>query len=536
MAGSHGSAGENAAAVANLASQVLAVVGPAMKAVFDKIGQAASHAKQAVAGGAAAAPGGGQSAPAGGGMAGGMGGMLGGAMRMMNSEGGQAAGSGISSHLQHMAMMQPGGGFGTNLMAGILPNLGKAFQGKLGPWGEVAGSAMSLFLKTRAAQKQQAEANAAASGGGAGMPDPTGGNSSSIATFNRMANQTASSVQDYSPETVRQYQRALKDLNAVFGRMLTPVMETFKGVVKEVSGAMNALTPHVKPVFEAIRDGLKPFIALGGGVLRQIGAALAPVFDSMAKVIPQLAAALKPVAELVAGLVGKGVAQVGRLVEMFSTWLPKAVAGLTEMFERMRPAMEGVGEAMGEIMEAMGDAATTAFGAALDAVVITMKAMAPVMELLAMNLRAVAKLIEWTAKGFARFIDMNLKAAQFLGLSGGPAAKGPMAKQDADGLSAQSTGTTSVGAMLQQLRERAFAMGGDGNKAKDDPAKTGWDYVQRNLAKDIGNAVWENVKKMPGMKEAEDLGKRTGDAMRQSGDAARLVLRTVIPGVGMFGV
>lgn len=526
----------NAAAVAQLVGRLADILGPVMKGLFAKLGDAASKARVAVSGGTSTEgqTAGGQPATPG---AGGVAGLFGNAMRMMNSAGGQQAAAGISGHLQHMAMMQPGGGFGTNLMAGVLPNLGKF----AGPWGEVAGSALSLFVKNRAAQKQQEQLNAAMSGGG--MPDPTGGQggrlSDAINGFNGLANRTQSHVQDYNPEAVNQYQRSLRDLNAVFGRMLQPAMSVFKDVVKEVGAAVNALTPHVKPIFEAIRDGLKPFIALGGGVMRQIGAAVAPLFDALAKVIPQLASALKPVAELVAGLVGKGASQLGRLVEQLAGWLPKAVAGVTATLGKMRPALEGIGDAVGQLMEAVGNSASIALGSALESVAMAMKAMAPFAEVLAVQLKGMAKVLEWTARGFARVVELHNKAANLFGY-GGMQERGPLERRSADGLAAQGMGTTSVSAMIQQLRERAFAMGGDGNSGKQDPAvrtvsvlEQIYKYLSERMVGDLAEAV---AKTFPALGQADEARQVAGEVTRRGAHDARELLRAIVPGYGWSGM
>lgn len=517
-AGTAGTAAGDAAAVAQLVNRLFDILGPAFKGLADRIKQAVGGKGGGTSGGGTTGPGGDTTpgpTPAPGTQlaqraAGAVGSGVLGAMRGFgNSQfGGQVLG-GMAGNLQQMAMMQPGGGFLTNLAAGVLPQLGQAggALAGLGPWGMVAGSALSLLLKSNAAAKERSQQQAAAGG----INDPTGGGggmiSDAIGTFNTAASRTASHVQDFSPQTVKLYTQAVRDLNAVFGSMLLPSMKMFKDVVREVGASLNPLTPVVKDLFKAIADAAKPFTSMGGGVLRQVGAALQPAIEAVTKMVPLIGKMVEPLAKVAGGVLSAAVSQVGRLIEQLSGWLPKALAEVGKVMDQLRPSFDIIGESLKSVMDVLGDTATVAFAATLKVVAATFQTMTPIISVFAEQLKTLAKVMELTAKGVQRLGEWFNRGAERLGIGGGPKARGPLDREDNTGMAFQSTSTTSVSSMLQRLREQAFALGSEGGEKKEDPMVQVPGLLE-NIEKAINNLPGKLADaiagKVPGVSQARD--------------------------------
>lgn len=241
--------------------------------------------------------------------------------------------------------------------------------------------------------------------------------------FMGIASQVSGFVQAFAPATVEQFQLALRDLTAVIGMALQPLMGAFTTVIREVA---NSLMP--------IAQGLAPVFRTMGQVMVQV---LTPALDTLASVVQSLLPAFEVFGQIVAALTP--ILRIGQTL----------IAGWVELFksliESIMPSKEGVKGFMDGFADAIKELAS-----------------------------AVMKVVAFIARslgGYA-FIDGMIKSLT-----------GKMSeKKDSTGIGAPTGAAfTNLVSFGQQVATRAFMATGD-----DAKSKTTEDWL-KTLAEDLGD-------------------------------------------------
>jgi len=222
-------------------------------------------------------------------------------------------------------------------------------------------------------------------------------------TFMGFAGQMSGFVQAFSPATVELFNLAIRDLTAVVGMALQPVMGAFTEVVKEVSSRLYPVAQALAPVFKTL-----------AGVMLQV---LTPALDTLASVIQSLVPVFEVFAQIIKALTP--------LLRIGQTLIAGWVELITSLISSMMPSKDGVKGFVDGFAEAIQNLA----GA--------------VMKVVAFIARAL---------GATAFIDGMIKSLT-----------GKMAKKVNPDGSAAPTGAafTSVTSFGQQVAARAFMATGE---------------------------------------------------------------------------
>lgn len=227
-------------------------------------------------------------------------------------------------------------------------------------------------------------------------------------TFMGFARQMSGFVQAFSPATVELFNLAIRDLTAVVGMALQPVMDAFTVVVKEVSSRLIPIAQGLAPIFKSL-----------AGVMLQV---LTPALDTLASIVQSLVPVFEVFAQIIKALTP--------LLRIGQTLIAGWVELITSLISSMMPSKDGVKGFMDGFAEAIQNLA----GA--------------VMKVVAFIARAL---------GGTAFIDGMIKSLQ-----------GKMAKKVNPDGSAAPTGAafTSVTSFGQQVAARAFMATGEDGKSK----------------------------------------------------------------------
>jgi phage-related protein len=222
------------------------------------------------------------------------------------------------------------------------------------------------------------------------------------------AGQVTGFVQAFSPATVELFQLAVRDLTAVIGSALQPVLAAMTGVVRQVSASLLPVAEAMAPVFETL-----------SGVMLKV---LTPALDTLASVVQSMV----PVFEVLAGVVDA----LTPLLRIGQTLIAGWVQLLTDMITALLPGKEGVKGFVEQFAEAMRELSA-----------------------------AVMKVVATVAKffGATSFIDGMVKSLT-----------GKMSeKKDATGMGAPTGAAfTSVTDFGKQVATRAFMATGEPEKSK----------------------------------------------------------------------
>ena len=278
------------------------------------------------------------------------------------------------------------------------------------------GAALEKFRQQLAEvqQKKQAEEDRqnswqAKAGAAAGvLADVAGAGRAAAGMFTSYAGQLASYVQAFAPASVELFNLSLRDLTAVIGSALKPVLDAMTVVVKEVS---SALLP--------VANALAPVMRTMAGVLVQL---LTPALDTLAGVIQTLVPVFEVLAQIVAALTP--------LFRVSQALMAGWVEQFTVLLQAILPGKDGVKGFIEGFAEAIQGLST-----------------------------AVLKVVAFIARalGATGFIDGMIKSLT------GTMAK----KQDATGLAA-ATGSafTNISSFGQQVATRAFIAQGEAPQEK----------------------------------------------------------------------
>lgn len=227
-------------------------------------------------------------------------------------------------------------------------------------------------------------------------------------TFMGFAGQMSGFVEAFSPATVELFNLAIRDLTAVVGMALQPVMDAFTEVVKEVSSRLYPVAQALTPVFKVL-----------AGVMLQV---LTPALDTLAGVLQSLVPVFEVFAQIIKALTP--------LLRIGQTLMAGWVELITSLISSMMPSKDGVKGFVDGFAEAIQNLA----GA--------------VMKVVAFIARAL---------GGTAFIDGMIKSL-----------RGKMAeKKDATGLAAPTGAAfTSLTSFGQQVAAKAFMATGEDVKSK----------------------------------------------------------------------
>lgn len=151
------------------------------------------------------------------------------------------------------------GGTPTGAVAAFGGQLGK-LAGTLGPWGVAAGAVISSVAQIPQLFKSAAD---------------------SVNTY----------VAAFSPAASGRYTAAWRDMTAVIGEQLMPVLDAATAVVRYFGDTLGGLTGFIRPLISGVLDSLKPTFAALGSIFRdviQIGVLLFQAFQPLGVLLFQI--------------------------------------------------------------------------------------------------------------------------------------------------------------------------------------------------------------------------------------------------------
>jgi len=150
----------------------------------------------------------------------------------------------------------------------------------------------------------------------------TGAFTALTGSINAVAGPLKQFVEAINPAIVAEFERSMRDLNAVFGIAVLPIMEALTGVVRDLIGSLVPVMTQLQPIirkvaetfglvltryieaFAAILTNLLPVLDFFAEIIGGIGALMADWFQAMRPVIEVMFELGKQLVEFVANLLG----------------------------------------------------------------------------------------------------------------------------------------------------------------------------------------------------------------------------------------
>lgn len=314
---------------------------------------------------------------------------------------------------------------------------------------------------------------AAASAGGVGQTNAaftalSSATSALTGQFNQLVNVAARFVQAINPAIVEQLNQVFRDLDAVIGIALIPVVEQAAYVVQGVADAL-------LPVMRA----LQPIIAQ---LARTIQLALQPIFDSLAESFMALMPFIKRGAELfgnlfaiAANLVTQFLAFVPALlsvIEIFKGPFEEILIGISGLLLDWSKMVRVFAEVLAEAIKGVADFVMTLFGKSLSGGLKTAMAdlRSAFQELLKSTLVLAAQFFKLI--GWQRGIEAIIRGMETIGKN----------REDSRGAAVlQNVAFKDAASMGKDLATMTFAASRFG-KEEDDPAKKANDFLKDILS------------------------------------------------------
>lgn len=260
---------------------------------------------------------------------------LGGMVAALGKAIGSGIGKGAGALFRATGIPRLGRAIGNSRVGQFFGRLGKAGFGHLGKMGGAAGQALSGVGKAaagagRAATKVvagTAKAGIAAASGIASVIDGT------IGAFNQLTGTVTGFVAAFAPATIEAFSYALRDVTAVIGMALEPILIAATAVVKDFSATLLPLMRDLRPIIMQLSATMmelsKVFINNFAVVLK----AVLPIVQMLADLLSALSPMIAAATAIISGL----VQVVSYLAKSFLEWLG---IDISDTMKSLRSAME----------------------------------------------------------------------------------------------------------------------------------------------------------------------------------------------------
>lgn len=148
--------------------------------------------------------------------------------------------------------------------------------------------------------------------------------------FDRLTSRVTPFVEAFAPSAVLVFRESLRDLSAVVGSALTPVLSGATSVVREFSSALLPVMQRLQPVVAQVSGTLVEVAKVLSGAFASALHALAPVAQFLADALSALAPAVEAAAALFSGLTRAFSTLVGWVLGTDLTGATKALRSAME--------------------------------------------------------------------------------------------------------------------------------------------------------------------------------------------------------------
>ena len=345
-----------------------------------------------------------------------------------------------------------------------------ALKAGLGGLKTAAGAVGGLFdaLKGKLAEVPATLGKAAEK-----LAGPMAALNSAVGTFQ---SQVVSLVATFNPGEVRRFEYAWRDLQAVLGEALTPILKAGTAAVRGLADTLNGLGGEGKAAIQALIGGAVALTVFKVGVLAiqtALTGGLMPVIAAVVGGAVGIMAAsgkLTPILDALRDTLGGVLTAAGQAVMILANAarpLFGVLRGVADLFGKLfavgagvaaslAPAIEGIAkalmDALGEAQEPIAELADALGGLLVGAI----KAITPVVVAVADGIgtavRAIAKVMTWLT-------DQIRWLAEKVGYTIPRFDLPDTTSQKSDGKSVLRNPTTGdVSALLTRVREQAYAL------------------------------------------------------------------------------
>lgn len=293
----------------------------------------------------------------------------------------------------------------------------------------------------------------------------------SISTLtSAIQSQVARFVGLYSPAEVIKFERAVADLNATIGRALLPLLQRFTLIVREIGNAIAGLSPagnKMIAVMAAVGVGLATatvatgvfFATMSGaivGLTLLAGALGTATAIATAGISLLVGAAVGLLAALTAGsaamgLVGSEFESLKDTVRRYLEIAQSAFESISRRFEDLMTVLKPLSDALADLEIAHLEAAATATIVLMDAMILQLQIMEPVLTLAVAGIKRMTDSVRGLIET-VRFI-MGIETGSRRG--------------DSEGMAIRNTRFGSPDDLWREAVKNSFSLGA----AKDDPAR-----------------------------------------------------------------
>jgi len=244
-----------------------------------------------------------------------------------------------------------------------------------------------------------------------------------IVPFEQMADIASMFVRALDPALVNELGRRFRDLNAVIGIAMRPIVEVAREVTKSLADHLVPIMKKLEPLIQEISDA--------------IGKVLIQSFDDMSIMINGMMPTLKALKDIFVGL-------IGILQDVWSTFTAVG-RGVAEMFKSLIGGAVGEGKTAADIMKQLRDAVR----------------------------EAIKHLLIWSARlmmsfGWAKGVESLINGLE---------KSGKAEKKDSTGYAVESPSFKAIGDLAKNIQLEAFRASAYGDKEKKDPAQQAADFL-----------------------------------------------------------
>lgn len=265
----------------------------------------------------------------------------------------------------------------------------------------------------------------------------------------------------FNPAVVAQFNYAARDMMAVIGQMLTPVMRAAIPVVRFLGDLFDGIRKAVEPLVTSGLNLLKPILDVLGQTIQQLaGQALTimiPVWQQIAQVFAELVPALAPILNIITRLAGmlltfQSVALNAFLVPLrlimpllglAASLLSELMAPFTELATTVGQIVGLFAQLAGELAGELGKLLTELIGVVLQPLISAFRYLVGVLR------------------------DVLAAVRAFFGLKD----LAPVELGNSRGKAIAQTGVTDAKGLITKLQTSAFALGG-GDPARETAKNT----------------------------------------------------------------
>ena len=329
--------------------------------------------------------------------------------------------------------------------------------------GAVAGAAGNAVTGGGVARGAMGGAGAGASAGGAvaaGLMMSLEGLSAvvtgSMQAFTGLSKAVMGMVGAYNPAMLEMFNMAMKDLMAVFGSGLQPILQAFTNVVRYAADALLPVIQNLAPVFEQLSVAVVSFLGPIVDAFAQVLSDSLPAFESMAAMITEIATAL-----------GEALAMITAEVEPAMMEFRMAILGLVK--ELLPPVLSLV----------------KLFYAISKPIIMLLTLFTNLVTVVAMILRPLTALFDFLSSGL-------------FGLFGGGKGISKPEKAESTGMAARQAEYMNVEDLSRSLIKAAFGSGGGVQQQQLNVQKKQLEVLERIAGKPA--AVMFPQPKQPGVR------------------------------------